>query len=168
MTGTNGPDGATPPHDGATPATNAAGPGGGPDPWQQFADTPGPTSGPHSSSPPTSYLDMSAVTRLLPRQLVIPAAALAVGIIAIIASFATSGVGVNRASDDAVCSAYAAAERSWDSYDTDATEIENLASVARRHSDEDIRDAGKRLDNLTGMFSYGTYSSIVQPIRQLC
>lgn len=159
-----GPDGATPPPAGH----NANGPGG----WESFAAADAAAS--HSSPTPTpgSAAEISGLSRLLTRQVVVPAAALAVAIIAVVVSFASSGGGgnifANSSSDEEVCSAYRAAERSWDSWDTDATEVEKLGSVASRHSDEEVRSAGESLNNLTGMFSYGRYSTIVQPIQLLC
>lgn len=139
----------------------------------------GPTPPPHGPEHPTGGVDprqqpapgssgASGFTRVLSRQFIVPAAALAVAVIAVVLSFVLPGGIANRASDSEVCSAYFTAERSWDSGSTDATEIEDLGSVARRHSDEDIRSAGERLDSLTGIFSYSRYASIVQPIQRMC
>lgn len=113
----------------------------------------------------------SALNRLAIRQTVVPTAALAVGIISILAYIATSGGGgltINHSSDAEVCTAYRAAERSWDRYDSDADIVMDLSAVAKKHADEDIRSAGKGLDNLPMVFTYGQYSKIVQPIARLC
>jgi hypothetical protein len=97
------------------------------------------------------------------------AAALLVMMGAAFTVFTSGGTAVtNQSSDADLCSSYLAAERSWDSLSTDATEIERLAAVARRHSDADVRGAGQRLDNLSGVFSYGEYESIVRPIARTC
>lgn len=151
------------------PAAPTAGPANS---WESFAAAGSGPGHPPPSPAPGSSVDLSGVSGLLSRQFVVPAAALAVAVIAVVISFASSGGGgnsfVNSSSDAEVCSAYRAAERSWDSWDTDATEVERLGSVASKHSDADIRSAGESLNNLTGMFSYGRYSTIVQPIQRLC
>ncbi|PAY21814.1 hypothetical protein CEY15_16815 [Dietzia natronolimnaea] len=88
---------------------------------------------------------------------------------AVITLLTSGGTAVTNSSSDAeLCSAYRAAERSWDSLSTDATEISALGSVARRHSDGDVREAGERLGALSGVFNYGRYASIVRPIEYTC
>lgn len=114
--------------------------------------------------------DFSALPGLAMRQLVVPGAAILIVVLGVVVSFAFSGgtSAINSSSDSELCSAYSAAERSWDSFSTDASAIDKLGSVARRHSDEGVRQAGTSLGNLSGMFSYGRYASIVTPIESRC
>lgn len=168
-----GPGDATPPSRGESPAHHpeqaaegpSADPGPAPEPW--LGSVNGPGTGPQGFNPASGTAEL---TRLASRQFVVPLTALAVAVVSIIASFAMSGGGalVNRASDEEVCSAYRAAERSWDSYDTDADMVMKLSDVASRHPDDAISLTGERLDNLPSVFTYSQYSSIVQPIAQLC
>lgn len=114
--------------------------------------------------------NLTSLSSLVTRQLAVPGAAVLVVFLGFAVSFVTSGgtSAINSSSDAELCSAYNAAERSWDSSSTDATEINKLGSVARRHSDADVREAGESLGDLTGMFSYGRYAAIVNPIEYRC
>ena len=158
-----------------------SGPGGG---WAQWNDdevrnrphsaaprqAPGPGAGSGVGPGAGSRPDLPGIRRLLARHWVIPSAAALLVIMGAVFTLLTSGgtAVTNQSSDTELCSSYLSAERSWDSYSTDSTEIERLAAVARRHSDEDVRAAGERLDNLSGVFSYGRYESIVRPIAYTC
>lgn len=114
--------------------------------------------------------DLPDIQRLLFRHLAVIVAAVVLVIAGAVVTLLTSGgtAVTNSSSDTELCSSYRAAERSWDSFSTDATEISALGSVARRHSDAEVRAAGERLGNLSGVFSYGTYESIVRPIEYKC
>lgn len=118
----------------------------------------------------TASPNLSALPDLAKRQLVIPGAAVLIVLLGAVISFATSGGApvINSSSDAELCSAYNAAERSWDFSSTDPSEINELGSVARRHSDADVRDAGESLGDLSGMFNYSRYAAIVSPIEYRC
>lgn len=148
-------------------------PGGG---WAQWNDDnagnrPNPASSHQAPRPGSgSSADLPVVQRLLVRHWVVPSAAVLVVFTgAVFTSLTSGGTAItNRSSDAELCSSYRIAERSWDSYSTDATEISALGSVARRHSDADVRAAGESLGNLSGVFSYSRYESIVRPIEYRC
>lgn len=179
------PSGATPPPLGPTtpdvaPAWGPAGPPppGGQSPWQPFGAYPPP------GSPGTP--NRAGLKRLAARHFVVPAIGVAVVVATTVLGSVGGGSPVFSSSDEDLCSAYRAAERSWDidlptsaddfdeylsgGYDdfTDTADIERLGSVARKHSDPDVREAGQKIDDLSGMFSYERYSSIVSPIESMC
>lgn len=166
------PSGATPPIPGP-PAP------GGPPAWQPAS---APLT-PPGSSDRTSY---AGLKRLAGRHFVIPVVGVAIVITATLFGSVVGGGSILSSSDEELCSAYRAAENSWDydlpssasdfddflsgGYDdfTDTEDIEKLGSVARKHGDPDVREAGEKIDDLSGVFSYDRYSSIVSPIEDLC
>lgn len=123
-----------------------------------------------AGSPLGSSPGLSGLPGLAMRQLVVPGVAVLILVLGVVVSSVLSGgtSTINRSNDAELCSAYNAAERSWDSYSTDASAINALGSVARRHSDDSVQEAGKNLGNLSGMFSYGRYATIVTPIESRC
>lgn len=150
-----------------------SGPGDGWPEWDDDGAASPPHPAPAQQAPPPGRVPPSGligIQRLVFRHFsVIVAAVVIVVAGAAITGFTAGGTSVtNRSSDAELCSAYSAAERSWNAFSTDATEITRLGAVARRHSDEDIRGAGQRLGNLSGIFSYGTYASIARPIENKC
>ena len=131
----------------------------GPPPGGRWQPPPAP-----AGPPPRSPRGDSPFPTLMVRQLVVPVLAMVIAVV--------GGVTYGHSDDADLCMALSAAEASWESDDpdsfTDTESIDRLGAVAKRHRDPSVRRAGRELAGLTGVFSYGRYSSIVTPIEFRC
>lgn len=113
---------------------------------------------------------------MMGKYLLVPIIAVAVLVLGYVTTAVAEGgvaaIFLGKSSNSELCSAYSAAERSWDNDDFlsqyDTADIESLASVAKRYSKGSVKAAGKSIDSLPSTYSYSTYSSAVSAIKWEC